>query len=123
MLQYAESPPHTDARIPTGRITAVNLANGCYTFGEVCALAATDLTRRGEAAAVLAQLGSGGVTVRDYLRERYGAVTGPREYYTPPHITPDAADLKMLRAALRRAGAWRRPQPDHVPRRPARRAA
>ena len=109
----------TDAYIPTGRIAAVNLANGCYTFAE----AAADLTRRGEVAAVLARLGGGVVTVRDYLRERYGAVTGPREYYTPPHITPDAADLKMLRAALRREGAWRRPQPDHVPRRPARRAA
>ena len=119
-MQHAAS--LCDARISTGRIARVNLADGCFTFCEVLALAAQDLTARGEAAAVLARL-TGGVTVRAFLRERYGAVTGPREYYTPPHRTPDAADLRALRCALRRAGAWRRAQPDRAPRRPARRAA
>ena len=110
----------TDAYIPTGRIAAVNLANGCYTFAE----AAADLTRRGEVAAVLARLGGGVVTVRDYLRERYGVHTGPREYFTPAHRTPDECDLRLLRWALRRAGAWRRPAArERAPRRPTRRAA
>lgn len=121
MLEHAASP--CDAYLPTGRIAAVNLANGCFTFADACALAAADLTLRGEARAVLDRLNGGAVTVREWLRENYGVVTGAREYFTPPHRTPDECDLRMLRAALRRAGAWRRPRPGRVPRRPARRAA
>jgi hypothetical protein len=80
----------TDAYIPNGQIGPLDLSTGCYTFGEVLAAVASDLTRRGTAAVVLTQLSAPSrTTVRGFLRDGYGVVTGPRELYTAPHRTPN----------------------------------
>jgi hypothetical protein len=73
-----------DDYIPTGLIPDVirggtrNLQDGCYTFGDIVDLAAHHLVSTGEARAVEAQLRVG-VTVREFLRTRYGVACGPSE--------------------------------------------
>jgi len=68
----------TDDYIPSGCIpdvlrgTVRDLGRGCYSFADILDLAAHHLVWTGEAAAVEARLRSGAVTVRVFLRERYG---------------------------------------------------
>ena len=75
----------TDDYLPEGRVpdvlkgTVRDMRDGCYSFGEVLDLAAHQLVWTGEASAVEARLRGGAVTVRQFLRERYGIVTGESE--------------------------------------------
>lgn len=49
---------------------------GCYSFADILDLAAHHLVCTGDAVEVQARLRSGAVTVRTFLRERYGVDTG-----------------------------------------------
>jgi hypothetical protein len=95
---------HGDDYIPSGCIPDVirggvrNLSSGCYTFGEILDLAAHHIVWTGEAQAVEARLRAG-VTVREFLRTRYGVVTGAGE-------RGDRSDLKRFRSWLADA-RWR----------------
>ena len=91
----------TDTYIPTGQIGGP-LNRACYTWGEVLALAARELHRTGDVRAARVTVKSG-TPVRQYLRERFGVVTGPREYYHRREWTPDRADRQEFLSALRRA--------------------
>ncbi len=70
--------------IPHGHIPAVirnrrrNLWDGCYSLSDILDLAANHLVYTGEAQAVEQQLRAG-VTVREFLRVRYGVACGPSE--------------------------------------------
>lgn len=57
--------------IPNGRIGGLDLAKGCYTFGEVFRLAAEDIAKTGRGNFVRAELGRG-KTARDVIRDLYG---------------------------------------------------
>lgn len=52
-------------------------------------------------------LRAGQKTVRQFLRDRFGIVTGAREYQHRPNWTPDRADLQEFLRALRDARAMR----------------
>ena len=111
---------HGDAYIPSGSIpnvvdgTILDLRAACYSFGEILDLAAHHLVWIGEAQAVQARLPCGSVTVRAFLRERYGLCAGESEH-------GDRSDLKRFRLWLadarwrirkvraedRRLGGWR----------------
>ena len=73
-----------DDYITTGFIPDVirggtrNLRDGCFTFSDILDLAAHHLVSTGEAQAVEARL-CAGVTVREFLRARYGVACGPSE--------------------------------------------
>lgn len=54
------------------------MRRGCYSFGEILDLVAHHLVWTGEAQAVETRLRGGSVTVRAFLRERYGVITGER---------------------------------------------
>lgn len=66
----AEPPHFTDFYIAGGRIGRTRLSAGCYTWHEVLAAVAADLTRRGEDAAVRTRLKARVTSVRAFLRER-----------------------------------------------------
>lgn len=68
----------TDTYIPTGQIGATALKDGWYSWGELLTVAARELHRTGEVRAARVTVKS--VPVRAFLRERFGIVTGPREY-------------------------------------------
>jgi hypothetical protein len=68
---------------------------------EVLAMAAAELWRRGEADAARVTLKGGRCTVWKFLRERFGIVTGAREYGHRSNWTPDRADLQEFLGALR----------------------
>ncbi len=73
---------HGDAYIPSGCIPNVlegkilSMQDGCYSFSEILDLAAHHLVWTGETQAVEARLRAGSVTVRGFLRERYGVLAG-----------------------------------------------
>ena len=66
----------SDLVIREGRIGTRTLSHGWHSWGEVLSLAAAELWRSGEAEAARVTLKAGGVTVREFLRERFGIVTG-----------------------------------------------
>jgi hypothetical protein len=66
-------------------------------------MAAVELWQCGEVDATRVTLKAGRMTVRQFLRERFGIVTGAREYWTRPQWTPDRADLQEFLGALRDA--------------------
>src|SRR5579871_924619 len=75
-------PGSGDSYIPSGCIPDVlkgtirNMRDGCYTFGDILDLAAHHLVWIGEAGSVETRLRGGALTVRTFLRERYGVFTG-----------------------------------------------
>lgn len=88
----------TDDYIPSGHIpdvlrgTVRDLGRGCYSFAEILDLAAHHLVFTGEAPEVEARLRAGAVTVRAFLRERYGVwAFGPGD---------DRSDLRRFRLWL-----------------------
>ena len=83
----------TDNYIPTGKIGALKLSSACYNWYEVLRLAAKELHAKGEADAARARLRSGSITVRRFLDERFGILTGARQAWHRPNWTPDRADL------------------------------
>jgi hypothetical protein len=89
--------------IPCGRIGNVDLNNGVYTAYEVFQLAARDIAGLGLAVEVAALLRAGRQTVRGFLTERYGVVTGPRQYWTPTGRMPNEADVRDFLRVLGRA--------------------
>jgi hypothetical protein len=91
----------TDLYISQGRIRQRQLSSACFTWSEVLRLAALELWRRGEADAARVTLKAGRQTVREFLRARFGIVTGAREFWHRENWTPDRADLQDLLAALR----------------------
>lgn len=91
----------TDTYIPSGTIGNLPLSRACYTWCEVLALAAQELHCTGEVRA--ARVTVKRTPVRQYLRERFGVVTGPREYYHRREWTPDRADRADFLRALREA--------------------
>ena len=93
----------TDLYVAMGRVGKLDLRNGCYTAYEVFQLAAREIAGCGDQHAVRALLKSGIQTVRGFLQTRYGCVLGPREYFTPSHLTPDQADMRDFLHVLRRA--------------------
>lgn len=93
----------SDLCIREGRIGARPLAHGWHSWGEVLSLAAAELWRTGEVEAARVTLKSGKMTVREFLRQRFGIVTGAREYWHRPQWTPDRADLHEFLGALRAA--------------------
>jgi hypothetical protein len=66
-------------------------------------MAALELWRRGEADTARVTLKAGHQTVREFLRERFGIVTGARQYWHRENWTPDRADLQEFLGALRDA--------------------
>ena len=93
----------SDLYIPQGRIGRVDLSSACYTWHETLRIVAAELWRRGEAERARVMLKAGRLTVRQFLRERFGIVTGAREFWHRPHWTPDRADLQELLSAIRYA--------------------
>lgn len=93
----------TDVYVAKGQIGHINLSSACYTWHEVLAFVAADLTRRKEDAAVRARLKARVISVRAFLLERYGIATGPREYFHDSWISPARADLKDFLRACQRA--------------------
>jgi hypothetical protein len=94
----------TDLYISQGRIGRIELRKaGCYTWHETLRLVASELWRRGEADAARVTLKAGRQTVREFLRTRFGIVTGAREFWYRENWTPDRADLCDFLGALRDA--------------------
>jgi hypothetical protein len=94
----------TDVYIHHGRVGRIELRKaGCLTWHETLGLVATELWRCGEANAARVTLKAGRQTVREFLRARFGIVTGAREYWHRENWTPDRADLQDFLAALRDA--------------------
>ena len=93
----------TDLYIAQGRIGQRLLSSACYTWSEVLRLAAIELWRSGEAERARVTLEARGQTVREFLRVRFGIVTGEREYWHPENWTPDRADLHEFLGVLRSA--------------------
>lgn len=110
-----------DYYVPSGCIpdvlkgTVRNLRSGCYTFGDILDLAAHHLVWIGEATTVEARLRGGAVTVRAFLRERYGVFTGKSERGHKSDLKrfrlwlADARwRIRRLRADEKRREHWRR---------------
>jgi hypothetical protein len=99
-----------DCYVPSGRIGKLDLArHGCFTAIEVFRLAALDLAARGLDVEVRALLSAGHETVRAFLARAYGCSMGPRDYFTPSHLTGAEADRKdFLRLLGRAVGARKR---------------
>lgn len=93
----------SDLYIPQGRIGRVDLSSACYTWHETLRLVAMELWRRGEAEPARVMLKAGRMTVRQFLRERFGIMTGAREFWHRPNWTPNRADLADFLRALRGA--------------------
>jgi hypothetical protein len=93
----------TDCYIAQGRIGRIRLQSACYSWGEVLHMVALELWRRGEAESARVTLKARHQTVRQFLQQRFGIVTGAREYWHPERWTPDRADLKEFLGALRAA--------------------
>lgn len=91
----------TDLYIRSGKIGKTDLNNGCYMWGEMLSIVAAELWRRGEADAARVTVKAGRFTVRQFLRQRFGIVTGAREYWQRANWTPDRADLQEFLSALR----------------------
>jgi hypothetical protein len=93
----------TDDYIRQGRIGSPELRKaGCYTWHETLRLVASELWRLGEAERARVTLKAGRQTVREFLRTRFGIVTGAREFWHRENWTPDRADLRDFLSALRR---------------------
>ena len=102
----------TDSYVPSGRIGRLDLTRGCFTTIDVFNFVACDLVARGLDTEVRALLLAGRQTVRDFLHQTYGCLLGPREYFTPSHLTPPQADAKdFVRILERVAGAQKRKWP------------
>jgi hypothetical protein len=96
----------TDSYIGTGKVGARPLSSACYTWHEILSLVAIELWRGGEAERARVMLKTaGGPSVREFLRARFGIVTGAREYWHRENWTPDRADLQEFLGALRDAKA------------------
>ena len=93
----------TDLYIAQGRIGQRKLSSAWHTWSEVLNMAAVELWRRGEADAARVTLKARRRSVREFLRERFGVVTGVREFWHRPQWTPDRADLHDFLRALRDA--------------------
>lgn len=91
----------SDVYLAQGRIGQHSLSDGCYTWADTLRMAATELRQRGEADAARVTLKSGKVTVREFLRQRFGVQTGRREFWCRPQWTPDQADLHEFLRVLR----------------------
>jgi hypothetical protein len=92
----------TDLYIGTGKIGQHPLSSAFYSWPEVLRLAAIELWQCGEAEGARVTLkAAGGPSARAFLRERFGIVTGRREYWHRENWTPDRADLKDFLGALR----------------------
>lgn len=93
----------TDNYIPTGKIGQMPLSRAAFNWFDVLDIAARELRRTGEADAARVTLRAGRQTVRQFLRERFGIVTGPRLAWHRENWTPDRADLHDFLRALSRA--------------------
>jgi hypothetical protein len=82
----------------TGRIGSHDLSSGCFTFVEVCSIAAGDLVRTGRAGQAEAALRSG-LSVRVLLRKLYGVTAAPEW----DAVAERRAFLRTLRVARLRA--------------------
>jgi len=98
----------TDLYIAQGRIGQRHLSSACYSWGEILTMAAMELWRRGETDAVRVTLKARRQTVREFLRERFGVVTGARQYWHRENWTPERAELKEFLGALRDTKAVKR---------------
>ena len=76
MLWQLGAPSLQCDELVIGRIGDCDLSRGCFTFVEVCSIAAGDLVRTGRARQVEAALLSG-ATVRALLRKLYGVTAAP----------------------------------------------
>jgi hypothetical protein len=98
-----------DCYVSSGRIGKLDLRSGCFTAIDVFRFAALDLAARGMDTEVRALLSAGRQTVREFLHQAYGCLLGPREYFTPSHLTATQADAKdFLRMLGRAVGARKR---------------
>ncbi|MFN0101431.1 MAG: hypothetical protein ACKV2U_04990 [Bryobacteraceae bacterium] len=66
----------TDLYIHRGKIGQTDLDNGCYTWGEVLSIVAAELWKLSEVDAARVTVKSGRLTVPQFLRQRFGIVTG-----------------------------------------------
>jgi hypothetical protein len=90
----------TDSRLDSGRIGKRNLAAGWYSFAEALSMVADYLVAQGRDKAILKGLRASGMTVREYLHAEFDIVTGPRDTWHSPHISPERADMRSFRFAL-----------------------
>jgi hypothetical protein len=90
----------TDGYLPTGKVGKRDLSAGWYSFAEALSVVADYLVAQGRDRAILQGLRASGMTVREYLRAEFDIITGPREAWHDPHITPDRADMRSFRFAL-----------------------
>jgi hypothetical protein len=104
-LASLDTGARTDNYMPTGKIGRADLSAGWYSWGEILTLAALELWRCGEAESARVTLKARRKTVRQFLRERFGIVTGAREYWHRENWTPDKADLHEFLGALRNTRA------------------
>ena len=103
-----ETEDRSDCYIAEGRIGRFELSRGCHTWHEMLRLVAAELWRCGEAERTRVTLKAGGVTVRQFLRGRFGIATGAREFWHRETWTPDRADLHDFLRALRNCGNTKR---------------
>lgn len=96
-----------DCYIQRGRIGNLDLRHGCYSAIAVFRLVAYDLAARGLDIEVRALLSAGQETVREFLARAYGCSMGPRDYFTPSHLTGAEADRKDFLRLLGRAAGVR----------------
>jgi hypothetical protein len=92
---YGPPPPQTPCdEMATGRIGAIDLSRGCFSFFEVWTMAAHEIARTGRARQAEDALLSG-VTVRALLPTMYGVTAGPE-------VDP-ASERRVFIRTLRRA--------------------
>ncbi len=93
----------SDSCIRQGRIGGRDLSHGWYSWAEALSVAAAELSNCGEVESVRVALSDGTQTVRQFLYERFGVVTGRRESWHRKDVAADEADLREFIGALREA--------------------
>ncbi len=101
MVLRGTSTPYAEAVLD--QLLVGNQAHVPVLWHEMCRLAAAESWRRGEAEHARVIVKAGRMTMRQFLRERFGIVTGAREYWHQENWTADRAELQEFLGALRNA--------------------
>ena len=90
----------SDSRVRAGWVGTRDLSKGWYSFAEAMTVVCEWLVAKHRDREVLASLRTSGRSVREYFRTEFGMEVGARQYYTPPRVSPDSADLREFSATL-----------------------